>query len=361
MTLGYCLVVTIVLSANVQRSHQLQGVTNYECLSNVNMWKTYSKHFTFANTVTVKILSIINYREHDINDAATAILRRISSFTPLKTTAIQKCRIHENTYIENKNKPLEIQRNRTHYMFPLSNKYKILRSCSDPEDAYLIVAWNEEVIYQYLQEKPSFVFPKSRALYVVLLVFERPNSGIDEKIGNMLRMAWAKFNILNIIVQAPCSCNWNEIYIYRHFKKLRKSRGLVQINKIEEVLANEYIIINQLRSMEQAPLNISLFKREPTAMLVVPKGIANYSIYKSAKNITGKLKFQNLESNSLGILLYSLIHLRMSTIGIFDSTTLDESLTNVTIFSQFSRFQWCAFLSKPCILDKFLFCQKSVP
>lgn len=289
MVLGYCLVVTTVLSLNFQPSHQLQEVNSFhECLSNENIWKVYSKHFAFANTITVKILYVINHEENDINDATNVILRSILSFTSLKTIKVQKDRIEESTYIQKKNKPPEIQRYRTKYNPPLSNKYKILRSCSDPEEAYLIVAWNEEVVYQYMKGKPSFMFPKSRALYVVLLIFEQPNTRIDEKIGYMLRMMWTKFQILNIIVQAPCSCHWDDIYIYKHFKKFQKGRGLVQINKIEEVLANEYIIVNQLGNMEKAPLKISIFERELTSIPIIPKSIANYSIYKSVKNITGK-------------------------------------------------------------------------
>ncbi|KAH0821647.1 hypothetical protein GEV33_001144 [Tenebrio molitor] len=99
----------------------------------------------------------------------------------------------------------------------------IKRLSSDSLKGYFIIVWDVDTLHQFLDDNYQIVIPEARATYSLHFVFTSWDScqGVKYELSDILRRFWIDYNVVNVIAQTPCSCDSQQVYIYRPF--VRKS------------------------------------------------------------------------------------------------------------------------------------------
>ncbi|VEN42055.1 unnamed protein product, partial [Callosobruchus maculatus] len=130
---------------------------------------------------------------------------------------------------------------------------------------------------------PRVVVSESKAIYFIAYVGYQGKLGlrISKCAADNLKKLWEQYHVLNVISQYPCSEQWGDrFYVYRAFKKVGENLwGAVVTHKIQDVLLDHRKIVNSLRQLNGFPLRVTLFRRPPTMLAFVTKGLAESPVY----------------------------------------------------------------------------------
>ncbi|XP_063907904.1 uncharacterized protein LOC135126046 [Zophobas morio] len=148
---------------------------------------------------------------------------------------------------------------------------KVKMSTTDAGEGHLMIMWSPQEFVAFLDQDNSTIVSKSRSTYALLFLISTTTSctTIRTQVDHILDRLWTNFSILNVIVQAPCSCG-RQVFIYRPFAKTKKSFGTLRTYVIEDVIKNPNLILNPLNNLNKFPLKISLFERVPSSVRNVP-------------------------------------------------------------------------------------------
>jgi hypothetical protein len=179
--------------------------------------------------------------------------------------------------------------------------FKIKTLTSGTPEGYVIIAWHPSVLHQFLDQDNQTVLPKIRATYALQFIFSEKHlcKTIKTEMDNILRRLWIEFYVVNVIAQAPCSCDTSEIYIYRPFVKTGNLWGLTEYYHLQDVTSNFRVITNPLTNLNGFPLKISIFEKFPSALTNLPRMLLNNPIY---KNLTWSKGFGSVDGILLGVL-----------------------------------------------------------
>jgi hypothetical protein len=179
--------------------------------------------------------------------------------------------------------------------------FKIKTLTSGSVEGYVIIAWHPSVLHQFLDQDNQTVLPKIRATYALQFIFSEKHlcKTIKTEMDNILRRLWIEFNVVNVIAQAPCSCDTSEIYIYRPFVKTDNLWGLTEYYHLKDVTSKFRVITNPLTDLNGCSLKISIFERFPSAVKNLPRMFLHNPIY---KNLTWSKGFGSVDGLILGIL-----------------------------------------------------------
>jgi hypothetical protein len=179
--------------------------------------------------------------------------------------------------------------------------FKIKTLTSGSVEGYVIIAWHPSVLHQFLDQDNQTVLPKIRATYALQFIFSEKHlcKTIKTEMDNILRRLWIEFNVVNVIAQAPCSCDTSEIYIYRPFVKTDNLWGLTEYYHLQDVTSKFRVITNPLTDLNGCSLKISIFERFPSAVKNLPRMFLHNPIY---KNLTWSKGFGSVDGILLGVL-----------------------------------------------------------
>ncbi|KAJ3647486.1 hypothetical protein Zmor_019363 [Zophobas morio] len=157
---------------------------------------------------------------------------------------------------------------------------KLKKYSTEPGNGYLFIIWSPEKFEEFLDHHTSLAVPKSRCTYSILFVISSANTcgTIRKQIEHLMRRLWADFNLVNIIIQAPCSCQ-DATFIYRPFVKTRDSWGTLQSYTFQQITQNPTLLVTSLRNLNHFPVRVSLFEKLPTALQAVPNMLKFNPIY----------------------------------------------------------------------------------
>jgi hypothetical protein len=178
---------------------------------------------------------------------------------------------------------------------------EIKRLSSDSLKGYFIIAWDVATLYQLLDHNYQMVVPESRATYSLHFVFTSSEScqGVKYELSDILRRFWTDYNVVNVIGQTTCSCDSQQVYIYRPFVRVGSSWGITNVYTLQEITNNYRLITNLLENFNGFPLKIAVFERVPSAVQELPKLLNNHPIY---KNLSRSKGFAGVDGMTLGTL-----------------------------------------------------------
>jgi hypothetical protein len=117
---------------------------------------------------------------------------------------------------------------------------KIKKLSSDSSKGYFIIVWDVATLHRFLDDEYQIVIPDARATYSLHFVFTSSESCEDVKyeLSDILRRFWIDCNAVNVIAQTPCSCDSQNVYIYRPFVKTNSSWGITNVYTLQEINNN---------------------------------------------------------------------------------------------------------------------------
>jgi hypothetical protein len=158
---------------------------------------------------------------------------------------------------------------------------------------YFIIVWDVATLHRFLDDNYQIVIPEARATYWLHFVFTSSEScqGVKYELSEIMRRFWIDYNAVNVIAQTPCSCDNQQVYIYRPFVRTNFSWGVTNIYTLEEINNNNRLITNLLDNLNRVPLPIAVFPSYLTALQDLPKLLTYNPIYKNltwSKGLVGK-------------------------------------------------------------------------
>jgi hypothetical protein len=139
------------------------------------------------------------------------------------------------------------------------------------------------------------VVPESRATYSLHFVFTSSEScqSVKYELSDILRRFWIDYNVVNVIGQTPCSCDSQQVYIYRPFVRVGSSWGITNIYTLQEITNNYRLITNLLENFNGFSLKIAVFERVPSVVQELPKLLNNHPIYKNLSRSSDRSWFDS--------------------------------------------------------------------
>ena len=158
---------------------------------------------------------------------------------------------------------------------------KIKSLSSDSSEGYVVIAWNVQVLLQFLYESFHVVVPEARATY--LLLFVSPDCATFETyLNGVLKLFWVKHHVSNAIGHSLYPCGGTTIYTFHPFvKTMDGTWGLTQGYTKDEIFSDFTLMTNSFSDFQQIPLRVALFERKPTATKAVPKLLNLNPIYQN--------------------------------------------------------------------------------
>ncbi|KAJ3647493.1 hypothetical protein Zmor_019368 [Zophobas morio] len=266
-------------------------------LRNQNFWSVYQAHFCIIEYLTIHVLES-SKQKYEVNEFVESVLQILSTYNYFITIKVRR-----SALVEQNPTPRQPLDDVTFVSFddevlnpvPFDEFAKIKVQTTDSAEGHLLVAWDADLVSDFLNYNHMNIIPESRATYAILVL--NPND-TQVKIHHVLQQFWTDYNVANVIAQ-KCSCRESHIYKYRPFVKIDNSWGSTTRYSLDDVATNLALIINPLLNFNQFPLNISIFPRTPTAVVQLPKFLENNPIY---QNLTWSRGFAGMDGLILGTL-----------------------------------------------------------
>ncbi|KAJ3647491.1 hypothetical protein Zmor_019367 [Zophobas morio] len=230
----------------------------------------YQRHFYLVRLLTISVLQTRdNYLEiRDFADTVLSSLKR--NETAIK---IEEKFLHEVITTTERKVSSNIE-NRSQITDDNPSEeelFKIKKSTTDFGEGHLLVAWDANIFHQFLDEYP--LVPKARSTYAIVFC---SSSHPKNPIHTVLARLWTTFKVLNAIAVVD-----DQIYIYRPFVQTdHLTWGITDNYNLPEVHQNPLLMSNPLTDLNQFPLRISLFEKNPTAIKKLPHLLQTNPIYK---------------------------------------------------------------------------------
>ena len=291
--MGKTLFVVIILFFTLADFFVAINVTNEfadKCITSTSdFWTIYKKHFALVSRLTIHVLQT---KKHEINqfvDSFFKLMNRHEFLITLETHV----RFFSDTS-NNQRLPLDdfnTHENTCQNLQPITHEefLQIKMLTSDSVNGYFIIASNTGTLHHFLDDNFNSVIPETRSSFALLFV-DFDCTTIANEIGDVLKRLWIEYNVNNALAQSPCSCEQDQIYIYRPFSKTDETWGLTQRYTFKQITTNFRTITNPLFNLNRFALNIGIFSRPPHAIVDLPKLLQESPIYKNlsfSKNVAG--------------------------------------------------------------------------
>jgi hypothetical protein len=280
-----------------------------ECTINSSeFWRVCETHFLLVHFLTILALQTQQHN-FDLNYFTEALLREMSGYEFLVTLKI------EEYFLSN------LYQNQTRHIFDESivdeigghnvqpveyeTLAKIKKLSSVSPKSYFIIVWDVATLHRFLDDDYQIVIPDARATYSLHFVFTSSETCQDVKyeLSGTLRRFWIDYQVVNVIAQTPCSCDHQQVYIYRPFVRTNSSWGVTNIYTLQEINNNFRLITNPLGNLNRIPLPIAVLTNHLNAVRDLPKLLNNNPIY---RNLTWSKGFVGKDGMILGTLAESL-------------------------------------------------------
>ncbi|KAJ3637061.1 hypothetical protein MTP99_000546 [Tenebrio molitor] len=280
-----------------------------ECtINSTDFWLVCETHFLLVDFLTILVLQTEKHKL-EINYFTEALLKEMSGYefpVALKIEEYFLSDPNENQTTRNFDESI-VDEIGGHNIKPVEYEKlaDIKRLSSDSLKGYFIIVWDVDTLHQFLDDNYQIVIPEARATYSLHFVFTSWDScqGVKYELSDILRRFWIDYNVVNVIAQTPCSCDSQQVYIYRPFVRVGSSWGITNVYTLQEITNNYRLITNLLENFNGFPLNIAVFERVPSAIQDLPKLLNNHPIY---KNLSRSKGFAGIDGMILGTLSESL-------------------------------------------------------
>ncbi|RZC35198.1 hypothetical protein BDFB_012556 [Asbolus verrucosus] len=252
-------------------------ITTETCIIDTDIWTVYSAHFILVNSLTITVLHSADH-QNELNEFAESVIQNINTYNHYHT--IFTIKIQEK-FVDNIittkqhdrcfRSAVVLERRRINE----EDLIKVKKRTTDSAEGYLIIAWNVEMLLNFLDENYQLMLPKARATYAIIFATEQLENDLD----SILRHFWNDYNIVNIIAQTPCTCDGGKIFVHHALVKNDSYWGIIRNYTIPEVLNNSKLIINPLNDFDRFPLKVSFFERYPTLIRDLPKFVTTNPVY----------------------------------------------------------------------------------
>jgi hypothetical protein len=280
-----------------------------ECTINSSeFWRVCETHFLLVHFLTILVLQTEQHN-FDLNYFTEDLLREMNGYEFPVTLNIEEYFLSDL----NVNQPRHIFDDSIideiggHKVQPVEYETlaKIKKLSSDSPKGYFIIVWDVATLHRFLDDDYRIVIPDARATYSLHFVFTSSEScqGVKYELSDILRRFWIDYNAVNVIAQAPCSCDNYKVYIYRPFVRNNSSWGVTNIYTLQEINNNFRLITNLLDNLNGVSLSVAVFPRSPTAVRDLPKLLKHSPVY---KNLTWSKGFVGTDGMILGTLAESL-------------------------------------------------------
>lgn len=249
----------------------------------------YGEYFNMANAVTIRIIMTESHTATIIS-FVDRIIGKLFNSVPDMSITLQK--VYFRYFASRSGRKYKTvsryisKKNRKHQNVSNETKMRVQRYSSDPEDAYVFVVWDNDIMHSYLDKHFAFKNQKIRGLYsIIFLIRYTPCKYVKQYISDVLIRLWEEFHMLNVIAQAPLSCIPRDIFIYKPFKLVAGINGVVNRYDISEIIQHPYLINNNLINLNGVLLKISIFERSLTAIPFIPDMYDNNIYYALKKRV----------------------------------------------------------------------------
>jgi hypothetical protein len=280
-----------------------------ECTINSSeFWRVCETHFLLVHFLTILVLQTQQHN-FDLNYFTEALLREMSGYEFLVTLKIEEYFLSD--LYENQTRHIFdesiVDEVGGHNVQPVEYETlaKIKKLSSVSPKGYFIIVWDVATLHRFLNDDYQIVIPDARATYSLHFVFTSSETCQDVKyeLSGTLRRFWIDYNAVNVIAQTPCSCDNQQVYIYRPFVRTNSSWGVTNIYTLQEINNNFRLITNPLGNLNRIPLPTAVFPTHLNAVRDLPKLLNNNPIY---RNLTWSKGFVGKDSMILGTLAESL-------------------------------------------------------
>ncbi|KAJ3647505.1 hypothetical protein Zmor_019379 [Zophobas morio] len=239
------------------------------CTFSSDFWLLFQAYFARIHFLNIIILQDGQY-QNEVSELSVSIIRELSTLN--HSFKVQEKRLSDNASTHNFN----------------------------VKDGYFICVSNIETLETFLETDYRLVLPNPTSIYTILIIFHTDKCDtVHHDFNQILNQLWLKYHVAKITIQTPCSCDSTKVYVYRPFDVTNNTQSY----SLNEVLNNPDLISTRQLNMNQFPLPVSLFIREPSVVKQLPSYVQTNPIY---SDLTPSKGYAGVDALILGALAQKL-------------------------------------------------------
>lgn len=289
-------------------------------LTNEKIWNIYYEHLTASRNIELKVLTSKEEEDNDVIDFTNSITSLINSLE--LTSRLEFFTKPKNQTSANVLPPINVRYTTANYAGITNYTFTSQIFFKELQDVCIIIVHDEQHLLNYLQSSETDFFESTRKRYIIVFT----NKGVQcspysNVIPRLLVKLWKDKRILNAIASTPCTCHYDNFYIYKPFIKIGdKERGIVEVQSGYGSKKHPSLLINEPRNLHGMPLKVSLFGRNVSLLFKRPRLLKHSPIYKGK----GRPKYYGVD----GMVLHELAKYMNFKINVDDKKTYYGTIMN---------------------------------